>query len=158
MITGMGIWKISPVAKNRNDGENPEMGLPFEYNRAAPRATLIIPRVEIKGGSLPNVIKRPFTKPQPSPTANPLIMAIGMGSPVCKTLASTTPEKAKIDPTERSIPAVMITKVIPTAMIALIAVCWAIFSKIEIVKKYGVRIHSTTTSTINPNNVPNCLP
>jgi hypothetical protein len=64
-----------------------------------------------------------------------MTIAIGMGKPAFNALAKTTPEKAMIDPTERSIPAVIMTKVIPTAMIALIAVCCVTFSRLETVRK-----------------------
>lgn len=47
----------------------------------------------------------------------------------------TTPAIAKIEPPDRSMPAVMITKVMPTAMMALMEVCNAMFKKLETVKK-----------------------
>lgn len=61
--------------------------------------------------------------PQANPINKPAEIAKGIGSPVPRTLANTTPENAIIEPTDKSIPAVIITKVKPTAIIALMDVC-----------------------------------
>ena len=52
----------------------------------------------------------------------------------------------------------MMTKVRPTAIMALMKVCWATFSRLDTVRKWGVRIHNTSTSTRSPIRVPNCRP
>ena len=45
-----------------------------------------------------------------------------------------------------------ITKVIPTATIALMLVCSAMLSRFETVRKYGVRIHSTDAEHRQPDD------
>ena len=81
-------------------------------------------------------------------------MANGIGSPVPKTLANTTPEKAIIEPTDKSIPAVIITKVKPTAIIALMDVCWATFKRLGTVRKCGDKIQKNIINTNKPIKVP----
>jgi hypothetical protein len=66
------------------------------------------------------------------------------------------PDSARTDPTDRSIPPDTITKVMPTATIALIEVCSRTFSRFETVRKCGVAAHSTTQRTTSPANVPSC--
>ena len=51
--------------------------------------------------------------------------------------AETAPQKARTDPTERSMPPVRITKVIPAAMIALIEVCLRTLRMLKIDRKRG---------------------
>ena len=59
-----------------------------------------------------------------------------------------------MEPTERSMPPERITKVIPTATMALMLVCSAMLSRFETVRKCGVRIHSTTQSDREPDERP----
>ena len=68
-------------------------------------------------------MSNPFTNPHRTPAPRPAASASGTGNPAWSALASTTPEKATIEPTERSIPAEMMTNVIPTATTALIETC-----------------------------------
>ena len=52
-------------------------------------------------------------------------------SPIaCMDFAAMTEEKTSTDPTDRSIPEVMMTKVIPTAMTAQIETFWAMFTRL----------------------------
>ena len=48
-----------------------------------------------------------------------------------------TPASAASAPTERSMPAVMITSVIPIAMIAVTAVCWPTLKRLSLVRKWS---------------------
>ena len=52
----------------------------------------------------------------------------------------------------------MMTKVMPTAMMALMEVCWAMFSRFETVRKCGVSAQKVTTRPTRPQSVPNCRP
>ena len=111
------------------------MGRPPVTSSAAPRATLIMPKVEIKGGSRPRVIRTPLSRPQRNPLPRPALTASGSGTPACNRLAITTPERARTEPTERSIPAVMMTKVIPAAMMAMTEDCSTMLRRFERVRK-----------------------
>ena len=72
--------------------------------------------------------------------------------PLASILAATAPEKPKVDPTDKSIPEVKITKVIPAAIIALIEVCLKTFNKLLEVKNLGLIILIIIENTINPIN------
>ena len=61
--------------------------------------------------------------------------------------ATTTPDSAAIDPTERSISAVMITIVIPTLTIPIIAMCLRILVRFAWLAKLGAWDVKTTKST-----------
>ena len=81
-------------------------------------------------------------------------MAREAGSGACSVLARSTPEKATIEPTDRSIPPEMITNVMPAAITALIEVCSRTFSRLDTVRKYGLRIESRPPSNSSPSRVP----
>ncbi len=68
------------VASERKPPSKPDTGRPAVKTRAAPRATLIIPRVAMKGGSRPRVISSPLTRPHRAPAARPSAMARGTGN------------------------------------------------------------------------------
>ena len=53
MSTGAGIISTRSVASARNPSPKPEIGRPSANISAAPRATLIMPSVAMKGGSRP---------------------------------------------------------------------------------------------------------
>ena len=82
--------------------------------RATPRATSIMPSVAIKGGRPILVIQMPLTHPHTPPTSTPASMAIGTGTPILTSKAATTPESASTEPTDKSMPPVMITHVAAT--------------------------------------------
>ena len=82
----------------------------------------------------------------------------GSGTPLWSVLAITTPANASTEPTDKSIPPVMITKVMPTATIAMIVACSAIFRRFEMVRKWGVRAHSTRARPSSPDKVPSWRP
>ena len=114
---------------------------------ATPLMIIIIPKVAIKGGRSKNTVKLPFIKPIIVPTPIPAITAIIIGAlKSLITVAVTTPLRAIIAPTERSIPPVMMTNVIPTAIIPITDVCKAIVIKLLNLKKYGDK---------TPNNINN---
>ena len=85
------------------------------------------------------VMKTPAIEPESTPARSPHKIAAenaragGIGD--FNTLVATTPLNATSAPTERSIPAVSITNVIPTAMIAVIDVCSETFRILSAVKK-----------------------
>jgi hypothetical protein len=90
---------------------------------------VIPPRVTMNGGRRRRVTPRPCRKPIAVPIARQIPSPISQlmppqafGSTVVKlspliTYAAVMAHTARMEPTERSIPAVRMTKVIPTAMI-----------------------------------------
>ena len=69
---------------------------------------------------------------------------VACGELVAK-LAETMPASAKTEPTERSMPPVMMTKVIPKARTPLIDVCSRIFDILLCVRKYLLAKDSAMT-------------
>ncbi|MNE55234.1 hypothetical protein D3C80_1500590 [compost metagenome] len=77
---------------------------------ATPRAISIMPSVAMKGGSFNWVMTKPLISPQSEPVRIPSSMPIQIGS--CSSFtasAATTPASARTEPTDRSIPPVMMT-------------------------------------------------
>src|SRR5712691_4659516 len=154
MTTGAGTPSSRPVESCRKPASNPEIGRPAVKTRAPPRAMLIMPRVAMKAGRRPLVISMPFTRPQVPPTAMPAAMAAPVGQPARNAAASTTPASASSEPTERSMPPERITKVIPTAITALMLVCSATLSRLETDRKCGVSSESNAARATSPTSVP----
>jgi len=65
-------------------------------------------------------------------------------------LAAIALEKANMDPAERSMPPVKITKVIPTAIIAFRDVCLNTFNRFEYVKNLGLKIDKIALNNNRP--------
>ena len=76
----------------------------------------------------------PFIIPHTIPLTSPKIIANIVGIPAFIAIPIITPEKATMEPTDKSIPPVIITNVIPIAIIPIIAVCKAIVMKFVIEK------------------------
>jgi hypothetical protein len=115
---------------------------------------VIMPRVATKGGTLALVMVNPFINPQDAPTPNPTNIAAGIGIPDCNIEAAITDERASIEPTDRSIPAVRITSVIPTAMMPFIVDCLKMLIKLSTVRKRSERIDRARQSNKNENINP----
>ncbi len=82
---------------------------------------LNMPNVTMKSGSFSLAIIKPFTRPQVTPNSIPAAIPrnkLCVSMPAVIMLVRPT-----IEPTERSIPRVMMTKVMPTAIIVLIEDC-----------------------------------
>jgi len=154
MTTGTGILKSLPSAIAVNVGENPDIERPPVYKRANPLEMLIMPRVAIKGGNLPEVMSNPFVKPHRIPIARQTKIASGKGEFFCRKEPKTTPENARIDPTDKSIPPVIITKVSPTAKMPLIVACTSIFDMLDNEKNTGLTIPINKQRTIREISTP----
>jgi hypothetical protein len=74
-----------------------------------------------------------------------------------KTVVARTPENARFAPTERSIPPLMMTKVIPTATMAVTDTCRAMFRRFSGVKKYSVENENTRHKMTRARISPYCL-
>ena len=85
----------------------------------------IVPKVTMKGAILPRVIISPLKAPAqaptttptrtPSPNASASLWTIGSSAFMAR--ITSAPVKARTEPTERSMPAEMMTKVIPRPII-----------------------------------------
>src|ERR1700722_13259833 len=90
--------------------------MPLLSTSAKPRAIPSIPSVTMNGGIAALVTRNPFSAPVSDPVARQPRTPIHQGSSRLEvSIAPTTPESARIDPTERSMPADEITNVIPIA-------------------------------------------
>jgi hypothetical protein len=74
---------------------------------------LIVSACMMNGCNRPLVMPRPLIAPASAPAARPISIASGHGAPLSIDEAKAIAENPTIDPTERSIPAVRMTNVIP---------------------------------------------
>src|ERR1700722_19311289 len=90
--------------------------MPLLSTSAKPRAIPSIPSVTMNGGIAALVIRKPLSAPVSDPVARQPRTPIHQGSSRLEvSIAPTTPESARIDPTERSMPADEMTNVMPIA-------------------------------------------
>ncbi|MMZ63950.1 hypothetical protein D1872_262400 [compost metagenome] len=94
--------------------------MPFVYTSVNPLKMVIVASVAINGAIFPFVIMRPLTIPMTPPSATPTMMDRIGSKPDTIILATKALDKARIEPTDKSIPPVKITNVIPKAISALI--------------------------------------
>ena len=115
--------------------------------KASPRATIINPRVTMKAGTRQAVTITPVKAPQEVHEAHAQQAAgehgqpAGLAPPVPARIATAviTAASASRLPTDRSMPAVTITIVMPMAMIAMAAFWLITFSRFCRVRKLGQR-------------------
>ena len=77
----------------------------------------------MNGGSAPLVTPSPFSAPIAAPASIAATTASGQGRPSLSSVANSTEEQPRIDPTDRSMPPVRITNVIPMPRMPTIAIC-----------------------------------
>jgi hypothetical protein len=122
---------------------------PDEYSRVSARKILNVPSVTMNGGRRNRVTRRPFRPPARVPTTNPSTSAAGPGRPKLEALAAITIEvKTMIEPMDRSIPAVRMMIVWPTASAPTTATCWKISDRFAGSKKRGFRRPNRTEARI----------
>jgi hypothetical protein len=108
----------------------------------------MVARVTMIGGIFSKATKIPLPTPKPTPTNRPMRMASGAGTPATISPVVRVPDNAITGPTERSMPPVRITQVMPTAMIALIETWRAMFSRLAPVRNLSLaKIMKTVTTT-----------
>ncbi len=105
----------------------------------------IVPNVAIIGGTLSCVIRNAFPAPQAVPTARAAATASHILSPPSIIFAITAAENARTEATERSMPAVRITMVIPAPMIPTIAMSRAVVRRLVDEPKFGLASQSAYT-------------
>ena len=131
----------------------PWIGWPPESHRASPRATLRVARVTMNGCG-----RRPYTNAVPlmAPTSVPVTsMATithvpdGVDS---KTSAPTTADRASVEPTDRSMPRVMMTSSWASASTAMTADWLSTLPTLRVLRNTGDSdaTTSTTTSSMRP--------
>jgi hypothetical protein len=77
-------------------------------------------------------------------------------SPGCAKLAETTPVRATMDPTERSIPSLMMTNIMPMARMPFIEACLMILIKLAgLAKAFGERIMRIRRIAAKTKTIPN---
>ncbi len=107
------------------------------------------PSVTMSGGIFALAMRKPFSSPQQTPlriaTRMPTIATPQPSPPIARmTRAATTPENTSTEPTDRSMPAVMMTYVIPTARTARIEAFWMMRRKlVHCANESGARMLKT---------------
>jgi len=96
---------------------------------ARPRRPPHIPSVTMNGGSRRPVTSPPIRPPQARPPATVATTAAAGDQPRARSDASVTVASAICAPTERSMPPLAITRVIPSAAVATTAVCSSMISR-----------------------------
>ena len=117
----------------------PKTVCPPTMMNAMPLIIVRVPSVTIIGGIFTLVAKVPFRSPHTHPAAIPAKKEKGTGT--FKNLANDaeiTPDSATIEPTERSIPPAITTKVSPNALIPIMETCLSITMKLSNVRKARV--------------------
>ena len=107
------------------------MGAPFVYTSKSPDNKVRVAKVTINGGKEPFVINKPLKNPHAVPTISAVRIADTMPKnalpdhdvTALSAPAQSAPERPRIEPTERSIPPVKMTNVIPHAKIEIIETC-----------------------------------
>ena len=122
-----------------------------------PRAMTSMPRVMMNGCRRPFVMPSPFSAPTSAPAASAASTASGQTTPAAMSEASVIAAKPTIDPTDRSIPAVRMTNVMPTPMIPTMDAWRATLARLLIVRKAGDSKAPTTTSTSRATQDPDSL-
>ena len=97
-----------------------EIELPLVINSPMPRSDVSVARVMMKGGRPILTMPKPWNSPMAIPTSKVMRMAAKTGTPALISMAVVTVQKPTTAPTERSMPPVMMTKVWPTARMAII--------------------------------------
>ena len=108
----------------------------------------------IKGAILPFEINKPLIAPKIAPVKRPIKTANGALIPFAIKPAVNALESAKVDPTDKSIPPVKITKVIPKAIKPFAATWRSKFNKLFGFKNSRFITETTITKTISANKGP----
>src|ERR1700754_5035641 len=112
--------------------------VPFDSRYAAPRNAVIVPSVTTNGLMSRNATITPFTAPITSPDTTNTGIDHAARPPISDNCIPTTADTARIEPTDKSMPAVSTTKVMPAASTRLIATCRSTFIVLAAVAKFEV--------------------
>ena len=135
---GIGTPAILPVQNHLSNCKSMiGTGRVFVTVKAKPLSILRNPRETRKDGILRRVVRKPIIIPINAPNRSTRSTDREVPSPALIKMAQIIPEKLACAPTERSISAVIITKVIPTAMMEKIDVILRIAATVRIDAKWG---------------------
>src|SRR5215217_6674388 len=149
--TGTGTPSTRFLPKNpKLAGRLPIERPPVAIN-ARPRQIVSIAKVVTNGGTRNWATITPFTSPTKAPIARatnapritPVVFAFWLAS-----IAATTPHSAATEPTDRSMPPVKITAVIPTERIPVIAMLNATLIRFGTERNCGAMMAKTKDSTM----------
>ena len=116
---------------------------------------LSMPKVMMKGcGSRSSVRPMPLSAPHNKPTNGPTRITPHQGTPNWAATAELTMPSASMEPTDKSIPAVMITKNMPSASSAAVAFCFRILVRLSSEKKVSDKKLKATIITSTTNQMP----
>ena len=96
----------------------------------------------------------PLSAPQSKPTVGATKITPHQGTPNCAATAELTMPSARIEPTDKSIPAVMITKNMPSASSAAVAFCFRMLVRLSSEKKVSDRKLKATIITSTTSQMP----
>ena len=116
---------------------------------------VIIAKVAMNGGSFARVMSRPLPKPHAAPTTTARTIASGNGRFLSfASQPMTIIESAKIEPTDRSMPPMTMTAVMPIAMIPRTVTWSTTLSPLRSDRKYGLRTANTAHRRTSPTSGP----
>src|SRR3954452_9374968 len=123
---------------------------PAAYSRETAVKIEKVPRVTMKGGKFSLVTSAPLSSPVSRPTPMPISSAIGPGTPWSLfSFTITRLESTIAMPMERSMPAVRMITVCPTASAATTATCCTSRERAWGRRKLSAKIPNTITATIS---------
>ncbi|MNT13454.1 hypothetical protein D3C72_1484250 [compost metagenome] len=124
--------------------------LSWPTSRASPRTAVRLPSVTMNGGSFMKAISAPLTSPNSNPHSSAAGTLSAASCGISETSIATTADTDRIDPTDRSMPPVRITNVMPAASTRLIDACWAMidrFCRLAKLSVSSVKPKQSSTST-----------
>ena len=155
-MTGKGIPRTLPLPINfrRALFPRPEIGFPFMKIMVMPRNAVMVISVAMKGCRRPLVTSVPLIMPKQVPMASVRSIAIPTGMPPLIKVAQNAMVRASTDPTDRSMPPVRMTQVMPNAMKPLMEDCLTSDMKLSIVRNCGLMALITITRRISAISAP----
>src|ERR1035438_4228947 len=155
-MTGAGIQPIDPAPQKRNPEGSSESGKPPEITNASPRATFIMPSVGMNGCGRGSLVSRiPLMAPSAEPMASAATTLIRGGTPACISRATMTQQSPSTEPTDKSIPPVIMTVNCPRETSALTADWRQTFSRLSAVRNRSDAAPSAPHRISRPNKGPN---
>ena len=120
-------------------------GAPPVMRNTRPRTSTMVPSVVMNGLTPSLAMIRPLARPTAAPAAMPASTPAAMPN-FTITIAATQPASATVEPTERSKPPPMMTKVMPMAITAMIEDCTRMLVRLSGDRKRSVSSAVTTHS------------
>src|SRR3954452_21165511 len=121
-----------------------DFGPPSVIRSVRPRKSTIVASVMMNGWIFRTATPMPLTTPTAAPRAIAATAISGTGTPALTRSAVTTAVSARMDPTDRSMPPVRMTKVIPIAITPTIDAWRETFRTLRTWKNSGATIAVTT--------------